>query len=48
MKLFMVCKVELLQVTLNKLKLYRHFRLISADFRLKVPKIANEGTLVSC
>ena len=47
-KLFPVCKVEILQVTVNKLKFCHLFRLISADFRLKVPKIAKNGTLVSC
>ena len=44
-KLFSVCKVEILQVTVNKIQLCR---LISDDFRLKVPKIAKKGTLVSC
>ena len=31
-----------------KLKPYHLFRLISDDFRPKVPKIAKKGTLVSC
>ena len=44
-----VCKVEILQVTVIfiKLKFYPLFRLISDDVRLKVPKIAKRGTLVS-
>ena len=39
MKLFPVCKVEILQVTVIKWKLYRLFWLISDDFRLKGQKI---------
>ena len=31
-----------------KLKFYPVFRLVSDDFRLKVPKIDKTGTLVSC
>ena len=46
MKLFPVCKVEILQVTVIKWKLYRRFWLISDDFRLKAPKIAKKSTLV--
>ena len=50
MKLFPVCKVEILQVTVNKIEVLSSIRLISADFRfwLKVPKKAKNGTLVSC
>ena len=45
--LFLACKVEILQViTANKID--HLFRFISGDFRLKVPKIAKNGTLVSC
>ena len=47
-KLFPVCKVEILQVTLNKLKFYHPFSLISDKFCLKVPKIAKTGILVVC
>ena len=47
-KLFTVCKVEILQFTVNKIKVLSSFRLISDDFRLKKPKMANKGTLVSC
>ena len=47
-ELFLVCKVEILQVTVNKIEVFSSFRLISDDFRLKVPKIAKKGTLVSC
>ena len=47
-KLFPVCKVEILQVTVNKVEVLSFFRLISADFRLKVPKIVKKGTLYSC
>ena len=40
-KLFLVCKVEILPVTVNKtLVLSFFFRLISDDFWLKMPKIA--------
>ena len=39
-KLFWVCKVEILQVTVNKIEVLSSFRLISDDFRLQVPKIA--------
>ena len=42
--LFTVCKVEILQVTAKILKFYHLFRLISKEFRLKVPKIAKKGT----
>ena len=47
-KLFLVCKVKILQVTVNNVEVLYLFRLISANFRLKVPKIAKKGTLVSC
>ena len=47
-KLFLVCEVEILQVTVNKIEVYHLCRLISGDFLLKVPKIAQKGTLVSC
>ena len=47
-KLLPVCEVEILQETVNKLKFHHLFRLISGDFRLKVLKIAKNGTLVSC
>ena len=47
-KLFPVCKVEILQVTVNKVEVLSSFILISADFWLKVPKIAKRGTLVCC
>ena len=30
------------------MKIYHLVRSISDDFRLKVPKLANNGTLVSC
>ena len=47
-KLFSVCKAEILQVTVKTIEVYHLFRLISGDFRLKVPKLAKRGTLVSC
>ena len=47
-KLFLVCKVEILQVTVNKVEVLSSFRLISVNFWLKVPKIAKKSTLVSC
>ena len=47
-KLFLVWEVEILQVTVNKMKFYHLFRLISDDILLKVPKIAENGTLVFC
>ena len=43
-----VCKVEILQVTVNKIEVFHLLRLISGDFQLKVLKIAKNGTLVSC
>ena len=46
-KLFPVCKVEILQVTVNKIEIYHLFRYISDDFWLKAPKMARKGTLVS-
>ena len=49
MKLFPLCKVEILLVTRNKIEvLSSFFRVISDNFRLKVPKIAKKGTLVFC
>ena len=48
MKLFPVCKLEFYKLQLIKLKFYHLFRLISANFGLKTPKIAKKGTLVSC
>ena len=48
MKLFPLYKVEILQVTVNKIEVLSSFRVISIDFQLKVPKIARKGTLVSC
>ena len=48
-KLFLLFKVELLQVTVNKIEVlssfYHLFRLNSDNFHLKVQK---KGTLVSC
>ena len=38
----------MLQVTVNKIEVYCLFSLIFDDFRLKVPKIAKTGSLVSC
>ena len=46
--LFSACKVEILQFTVNKIKVLSSFMLISDEFWLKVPKIAIKGTLVSC
>ena len=43
-KSFPVCKVEILLVTVKKMKFCDLFRLISDDFWLKVPKIAKEST----
>ena len=40
MKLFPVCKVEILQVTAIKMEVLSYFRLIPDVFWLKVPKIA--------
>ena len=40
MKLFPACKVEILQVTVNKIDLLSSFRVISDHFLLKVQKIA--------
>ena len=39
-KLFPVCKVEILLVTVNKMEVNHLFRLISDDSRLKVQKIS--------
>ena len=47
-KLFPLYNVEILQVTVNKIEVLSSFRVISADFRLKVLKIAKKGTLVIC
>ena len=49
-KLFPVCKGGILQVTVKTIEFLLSFilRLISANFRLKVPKIAENCTLVSC
>ena len=47
-KLFPVCKVVMLQVTVNKIEVVSSFRLISDDFRLKGPQIAIKDTLISC
>ena len=43
-KIFPVCKIKILQVTVNKIEYYYLFILISDDFWLKVAK---KGTLVS-
>ena len=43
-RLLPVCRAEILQVTVKKLKFSHLFMLISDDFRLKVPKIAKKGT----
>ena len=46
--LFPVCKVEILQVTVNKIeKFYHLFRSISDNIQLQVLKIGKKGTLVS-
>ena len=47
-KLFSVCEVEILQVTVKQIEVFHLFRMISDDFRLKVLKIAKKGTLVIC
>ena len=38
---------KLLQVTVKKIEVFSSLRLISVNFRLKVSKIAKNGTLVS-
>ena len=48
MKVFLVFKVKILQVTVNEIEVLSSFTLISDGFWLKVPKIAKMGTLVSC
>ena len=47
-KLLPVWENEKLQVTVKKMRFSHLFRLMSADFRLKVPKKSKKGTLVSC
>ena len=39
-KVSTVCKIEILQVTVNKIEVLSSFKLISDDFPPKVPKIA--------
>ena len=42
LKLFLLCKVDILQVTVNKIEVLSSFRLISDEFWLKVQKIAKK------
>ena len=43
-RLLPVCEAEILRVTVKRSEDFSSFMLISDDFRLKVPKIANKGT----
>ena len=43
-RLLPVCEAEILRVTVRKLRFSHLFMLISDDYRLKVPKIAEKGT----
>ena len=49
-RLFLVCGVEILPVTVNNMEVLSYFNVcfFSGDFRLQVPKISKTGTLVSC
>ena len=46
-RLLPVCEAEILRVTVKKMKFSLLFMLILDDFRLKVPKLAKNGTQVS-
>ena len=48
MKLFTVCEVEILQITVNKIEVFSSFQFDFGRFSAKMPKIAKRGTLVSC
>ena len=43
-RLLPVCEADILRVTLKRIEVFPIFMLISDEFRLKVPKIAKNGT----
>ena len=47
-RLLPVCEAALLRGTVKRIEVFSFFMLISDDFRVKMPKIAKTGTLVSC